>query len=63
LNNIFRYDFWDEDMLADHLIAIATSESLKKSLQDNVKMEYDKISWDDVADKCLKVYEKLKGNS
>jgi len=63
LNNIFRYDFWDEDMLADHLIAIATSESLKKSLQDNVKMEYDKISWDDVAEKCLKVYEKLKGNS
>jgi glycosyltransferase involved in cell wall biosynthesis len=60
LNSIFRYDFWDEQMLADHLIAIATSDALKRSLQDNIKLEYSKISWHDVADKCLTIYKKLK---
>lgn len=60
LNNIFRYDFWDENLLADQLIAIATSKSLKDSLQNNVKLEYDKISWNDVAKKCLVVYKNMK---
>ena len=60
LNSIFRYDFWDEDKLADQLISIATSESLKNSLQQNVKLEYDNISWNDVAQKCLTIYEKTK---
>lgn len=56
LNNIFRYDFWDEDRLANQLIAIATSPALKQSLQDNVKKEYLKISWHDAARLCTKVY-------
>jgi glycosyltransferase involved in cell wall biosynthesis len=60
LNSIFRYDFWDEDKLADQLISIATSEPLKKSLQENVKLEYDNISWNDVAQKCLTIYESVK---
>lgn len=60
LNNIFRYDFWDEDLLADQLIAIATSKALKESLQNNVKLEYDKISWNDVAQKCLTAYKNMK---
>ncbi len=60
LNSIFRYDFWDEDKLADQLISIATSESLKQSLQENVKLEYDNISWNDVAGKCMEIYDKAK---
>lgn len=60
LHSIFRYDFWDEDLLADQLIAIATSEALKNSLQQNVKLEYDRISWHDVAQKCLTIYDKLR---
>ncbi len=60
LNNIFRYDFWDEDLLSDQIISIATSPALKESLQRDVKDEYDKISWQDVARKCFNIYEKLK---
>lgn len=57
LNNIFRYDFWDEDMLADQLISIASSRALRESLQNDVKREYDRISWHDVARTCMRIYK------
>jgi glycosyltransferase involved in cell wall biosynthesis len=60
LHSIFRYDFWDEDVLADQLIGIATSAALKSSLQQNVKREYDRISWHDVARTCFRIYESMK---
>jgi len=56
LQSIFRYDFWDIDKLADELVAIATSSSLQTALKNNVKREYDRISWHDVATDCLQVY-------
>lgn len=60
LSNIFRYDFWDVDRLADQMIAVAASSSLKQELISNVKREYVRISWDDVAQRCLKLYERLR---
>jgi len=56
LNSVFKYDFWDIDLLADQLIGIATSSALRNSLQQNVQYEYSRISWHDVAAKCLKMY-------
>jgi len=56
LNSIFRYDFWDTEALADRLVAIATSPALQDSLKTNVKHEYARISWHDVAQDCLRVY-------
>jgi glycosyltransferase involved in cell wall biosynthesis len=60
LTSVFRYDFWDEDLLADQLIGIATSKVLKDSLKNDVKREYARISWHDVAKTCLGIYEKLQ---
>ena len=60
LHSIFRYDFWDTDMLADQMIAIATSEGLSRSLKTNIKQEYSNISWHDVAKDCLGIYTKMK---
>ncbi len=60
LHSIFRYDFWDVDHLADELVAIATSDALKQSLMQNVKNEYTRISWHDVARDCFKVYSSVK---
>ena len=56
LNSIFRYDFWDVDVLADQMVGIATSSSLKDALRKNVMNEYDRISWSDVANDCLRIY-------
>lgn len=58
LRHIYRYDFWDTEALADRIIAIATSPALQQSLQENVKNEYARFSWHDVASQCLSLYAK-----
>ena len=60
LNHIYRYDFWDTDALADRIVAIASSPALKKSLQQNVKQEYARLSWRDVADQCQSIYQSVR---
>lgn len=60
LKSIFRFDFWDTDLLADQIVGIATSPALRDSLKDDVKREYAKISWHDAAKTCLRIYETLK---
>jgi glycosyltransferase involved in cell wall biosynthesis len=56
LHNIFRYDFWDTDVLADQIVGIATSPSLAHELRQNVKHEYARLSWHDVARQCMELY-------
>lgn len=60
LHNVFRYDFWDIDVLADQMVGIATSEALANELTKNVKQEYGRISWHDVAKQCMTLYERMK---
>lgn len=60
LHSVFRYDFWDEDKLANQIIGIATSQALKSSLQDNILQEYSQLSWEDVAGSCLELYGKVR---
>jgi glycogen(starch) synthase len=59
LSNIFRYDFWDVDVLADQIVGIATSPSLAHELRQNVKHEYARISWQDVANQCMQLYQRV----
>lgn len=60
LSNILRYDYWDEQRLADQLVNIASSISLKQALSENVKYEFDRFSWNDVAARCMRQYEQVR---
>lgn len=60
LDNIYRYDFWDVDTLADQIVNIAASRALKTELSQNVKHEYAKITWHDIAARCMQMYRGLK---
>lgn len=60
LNNIFRYDFWDTDTLANQMVGIALSPSLANSLKQGAKEEYTRISWNDVAAKCVDIYNRTR---
>lgn len=59
LKSVMEYDFWDEEKLADEIVAVSKSGALKAVLQDGISREYLKISWDDVAKKCLQVYNEV----
>lgn len=59
LSSIVRYDFWDEDKLAGALVNISESPALTHTLQDGIRKEYTRISWDDVAEKCIQVYDEV----
>lgn len=59
LQNVFRYDFWDTDALADRLVAIASSPALRETMRENIAQEYRKITWHDVARRCLSLYRGL----
>ncbi len=60
LHDIFRYDFWDVDRLADQMVAVALSPSLRAALQFGVKQEYARLSWDNVAAKCMNSYNNAR---
>lgn len=59
LHSIFRFDFWDIDTLADQIVGIATSPALAHDLRTNVKQEYARISWHDVARQCMQLYQNM----
>lgn len=59
LSNILRYDYWDTDKLADQLVAIGLSPALQTTLKDGVHNEYAKLSWKDVAKKCITLYNRV----
>ncbi len=60
LNSIFTYDFWDIDRLADQIVGIATSPALQSSLKNDVLREYARISWHDVADQLVDMYQTVR---
>ena len=59
LDSILRYDYWDTDRLADQLVGIALSPSLATTLRRNIKNEYARISWQDVAETCVSLYNRV----
>lgn len=60
LQNTFKYNFWDVDRLADQIVAIATSEALRTDLKKNIAAEYAQVSWNDIASRCVNVYNKVQ---
>ena len=55
-----KYDFWDERKLADEIVAISNNTALKETLVSNVTKEYRQITWNQVAKKCLRIYNNIK---
>ena len=60
LKSAMSYDFWDENKLADEIVAITRSSALKNTLKQGISQEYHKISWEDVAQKMILIYNEVK---
>lgn len=60
LNNVLRYDYWDERRLADQLIALALSESMREHLAAQAYHEVRQLSWQPVAERFVRRYHALR---
>ena len=60
LNSIFRFDFWDADLLADQIIGLATSPAMLSEMKRNIHEEYAKLSWNDIAEECITQYANVR---
>lgn len=61
LHSVLRYDYWDTTRLADQLVNLATTESLRSELADDVAIELSHMSWGVVAKRFVDQYERVKG--
>ena len=61
--NGFKYDYWDEERLADILINLASSSALTGHLKANAEEEIRGKSWQDVASRFIDQYAKVGASS
>lgn len=60
LSNCLKVDFWDTDEMANQMIAVLRSEGLQSELHANSLREYERMSWNNAADKLFDVYHHHK---
>ena len=63
LTHALKVDFWDIDEMTNKIISVLQHSSLQGSLLENSKAEVKKFTWEDAADECIKIYEKLIADS
>ncbi|MBR2640877.1 glycosyltransferase family 4 protein [Candidatus Saccharibacteria bacterium] len=54
-----KYNYWDEQKLADGIIALIDYPVLQTTLKYNAKEEYRRITWNKIAQKCINIYNGL----
>jgi glycosyltransferase involved in cell wall biosynthesis len=59
LSNALHYDYWDERRLADQLVSLALSDSLRTELSRNARHEVNQMSWHKVASRFTDRYLRL----
>lgn len=59
LRHSIKYDYWDEDKLADILINLASSTSLTSHLQTSAANEVRTMNWKNVAPRYMEQYRLL----
>jgi len=61
VTHALKTDFWDVEEMANKIIAVLKYKELSQSLKQNGLNEVKKFNWDEVAEKCIDVYSRLKG--
>ncbi len=58
IKNSLRVDFWDINEMANQMTAVVQNPVLQQVLHENSYREWQKLSWDQAADKLWPVYTK-----
>lgn len=56
IKNALKVDFWDIDAMANKMVGLLRSDTMRSELHANSYREYLSRSWDDSADKVLHIY-------
>lgn len=56
IRNCLKVDFWDITEMANQMVSVIRSDALRDELHKNSLREYQKLSWNDSADKLFDVY-------
>jgi glycogen(starch) synthase len=56
LTNCLKVDYWDIDEIANQIVSVVRSDALRDELHANSRKEYDRLSWNNAADRLLDLY-------
>jgi glycogen(starch) synthase len=56
LTNCLKVDYWDIDEIANQIVSVVRSDALRDELHNNSRKEYDRLSWNNAADRLLDLY-------
>jgi glycosyltransferase involved in cell wall biosynthesis len=57
LQHVLKVDFWDIDEMANKIVAVLKHPPLSQTLRAHGRMELHRLTWDQAAERCVKVYE------
>lgn len=57
LRNVMKFDFWDTNLLASQMIAIASYSGLRITMTTELKREFVQFSWVNAAEKMKQLYK------
>lgn len=56
INNCLKVDYWDVHEMANQISAVVENDSLRDELHNNAYKEYQRMSWNNAADKLYDIY-------
>lgn len=58
LHNCLKVDFWDVKEMANQIVTVVQNDALRDELHTNSLKEYERLSWDNAADRLFDLYER-----
>ena len=58
--HVLRTDFWDVEEMANKIVCVLKYKELQECLRENSMKEVKKFNWNDAAEKCIELYNKVK---
>lgn len=59
LTHALKVDFWDTQDMADKIVAVLKHPPLSRTLREQADIEVRRLTWDDAAARCCRVYEQV----
>jgi glycosyltransferase involved in cell wall biosynthesis len=59
MTGALKADFWDVNMMAQHIVSLITDDELYKKVVQQSTKDIQASTWDAASDRVIKVYKKV----